>query len=210
MNAHPFKSYAHRTAQNNLECQRNHFIPLLLEVQVGAAVIFFFSPSTHHAHKNQPTQHITIRAKLWHCGSPSIVYCSTRIWRLFEIALVLSHLTIVRDSPRVVDVARAPGCVEELDFLRAFLRAMLLHRGRISFILREQNFGTAVLRQLLLQHTHLTIVRDSPCVAAVARAPGCVEELDFLRVMLLQRGRISFILRELNFGTAVLRQLLLR
>ena len=73
-------------------------------------------------------------------------------------------MTIVRDSPRVADVARATGCVEELDFLRA----MLLQRGRISFILRELNFGTAVLRQLLLQHAHLTIVRDSPCVAAVA------------------------------------------
>jgi hypothetical protein len=58
-------------------------------------------------------------------------------------------------------------------------------KGGISFILRELNFGTAVLRQLLLQQAHLTIVRDSPCVVDVARAPGCVEELDFLRAMLL-------------------------
>ena len=89
-------------------------------------------------------------------------------------------MTIVRDSPCVVDVARAPGCIEELDVLRA----MLLQRGRISFILRELNFGTAVLRQLLLQHAHLMIVQDSPCVVDVARAPGCVEELDFLHAML--------------------------
>ena len=75
-----------------------------------------------------------------------------------------AHLTIVRDSPCVADVARATGCVEELDFLRA----MLLQRGMISFILLELNFGTAVLRQLLLQHAHLTIVRDSPRVADVA------------------------------------------
>ena len=101
---------------------------------------------------------------------------------------------------------RAPGCIEEFDFLRA----MLLQRGRISFILRELNFGTAVLRQLLLQHAHLRIVRDSPCVADVSRATGRVVELDFLCAMLLQRGRISCILRELNFGTAVLRQLLLQ
>ena len=93
---------------------------------------------------------------------------------------------IVRDSPRVADVSRATGCVEELDFLRA----MLLQRGRISFILRELNFGTAVLRQLLLQHAHLTIVRDSPRVVDVARAPGCVEELCFQRIMLLRKGRI--------------------
>ncbi len=106
---------------------------------------------------------------------------------LRQLLLQHAHLTIVRDRPRVADVARAPGCVEELDFLRA----MLLQRGRISFILRELNFGTAVLRQLLLQHAHLTIVRDSPCVAVVARAPGCVEELDFLRSVLLRRGRIS-------------------
>jgi hypothetical protein len=110
---------------------------------------------------------------------------------LRQLLLQHAHLTIVRDSPRVVDVARAPGCVEELDFVRA----MLFQRGRISFILLELYFGTAVLRQLLLQHVHLTIVRDSPRVVDVARVPGCVEELDFVRAMLLQRGRISFILR---------------
>ena len=121
-----------------------------------------------------------------------------------QLLLQHAHLTIVGASPCVVDVARAPGCVEELDFLRA----MLLQRGRISFILRELNFGTAVLRQLLLQHAHLTIVRDSPRVADdVSRATGCVVELGFQHAMLLQRGRISFLSRELNFGTAVLRQL---
>jgi hypothetical protein len=31
-------------------------------------------------------------------------------------------------------------------------------------ILRELNFGTADLRQLILQHADLMIVRDSPCV----------------------------------------------
>ena len=56
--------------------------------------------------------------------------------------------------------------------------------GGFQFILRELNFGTAVLRQLLLQHAHLMIVQDSPCVVDVARAPGCVEELDFLHAML--------------------------
>jgi hypothetical protein len=30
--------------------------------------------------------------------------------------------------------------------------------GGLSFILREQNFGTAVLSQLILQHARLTIV----------------------------------------------------
>ena len=64
--------------------------------------------------------------------------------------------------------------------------------GRFQFILRELNFGTAVLRQLLLQYAHLTIVRDCPCVVDVARAPGCIEELDFLRAMLLQRGGFHF------------------
>ena len=60
-----------------------------------------------------------------------------------------------------------------------------------SFVcLRKQNFGTAVLSRLLLQHPRLTIVRDSPCVADVARAAGCVVELDFQHVILLQRGRI--------------------
>jgi hypothetical protein len=62
--------------------------------------------------------------------------------------------------------------------------------GGFSFILRELNFGTAVLLQLLLQRAHLTIVQDSPCVADVARATGCAVELGFQRAMLLQRRKI--------------------
>ena len=63
-------------------------------------------------------------------------------------------------------------------------------RGEFSFILREQNFGTAVLSQLILQHARLTVVRDSPCIADVARATSRVVALGFQRVMLLQKGRI--------------------
>ena len=63
-------------------------------------------------------------------------------------------------------------------------------REGFSFILREQNFGTAVLSQLILQHARLTIVRDSPCIAKVARATGRIVELCSQRVMLLQKVRI--------------------
>ena len=59
-----------------------------------------------------------------------------------------------------------------------------------SFILRELNFDTAVLLLLLLQHAHLTIVRESPRVADFARATGHVVEVGFQRAMLLKRGRI--------------------
>ena len=63
-------------------------------------------------------------------------------------------------------------------------------RGGFSFILREQNFGTAVLSQLILQHARLTIVRDSRCIADVVRATGRVVGLSIKRVMPLQKGRI--------------------
>jgi hypothetical protein len=41
-----------------------------------------------------------------------------------------------------------------------------------------------------LQHTHLTIVRDSPCIAKVARTTGRVVGLCIQHVMKLQKGRI--------------------
>jgi hypothetical protein len=38
------------------------------------------------------------------------------------------------------------------------MRYAVAKGGGFSFILREQNFGTAVLSQLILQHARLTIV----------------------------------------------------
>ena len=101
-------------------------------------------------------------------------YCSTPIWGLFEIVLVL----LMSLGPLVA----MWNCV--------FSALCCCKRGGFSFILCEQNFGTAVLSQLILQHARLTIVRDSPCIADVARATGRVVGLSIQRVMPLQKGRI--------------------
>jgi hypothetical protein len=102
--------------------------------------------------------------------------------------LILQHarLTIVRDSPCIAKVTKPLVVLWNW----VFSALCCCKKGGFSFILREQNFGTTVLSQLVLQHAHLTIVRDSPCIARVARATGHVVELSFQHVMLLQRGRI--------------------
>jgi hypothetical protein len=63
-----------------------------------------------------------------------------------------SHLNSYQqqDSP---GVAVGMGIQQDMPPIRGFV------------CLRKQNFGTAVLSPLLLQHPRLTIVRDSPCVA---------------------------------------------
>ena len=79
-------------------------------------------------------------ANLWHRGSPVNCYCSTLI-----IALVLLM------------------SLEPLVLLRNWIFCVICccKGGGFSIILRELIFGTMVLPQLLLQHTHLRIDRET-------------------------------------------------